>query len=98
MKKNNQTDQKRIEIAVKLFIDTEIEKYKNQKQQLGLVRKYFRFVHLGNRLVRKISSANNTTFVLKSVYNDLELKIVKGNGHTNAIITIQNNELCWQTD
>jgi len=98
MKKNSQTDQKRIEIAVKLFIDTEIERYKQQKQQYGLVGKYFRYVHLGNRLVRKISAARNTTFILRSVENDLEIKIVKENGHTNAVVTIKNNELCWLPD
>jgi len=98
MRKNNQMDQKRIEIAVKLFIDTEIERYKHQKQQLGIVSKYFRFVHLGNRLVRKISTAKDTTFILRSINKDLEIKIVKENGYTNTVVTIENNELCWQTN
>jgi len=96
MEKNNQKDQKRIELAVKLLIDTEIEMYKRDGHQLGLVRKYFRFVHLGNRLVHKISAAGNATFILKSIYEDLEIKIVKGEGREKFTVSIERNELCWQ--
>ncbi len=98
MNKNNLIDKKRIQTIVSLFIETEIEKYRHQKQQYGLVSKYFRFVHLGNRLVHKISSAKNTTFILKSKEGDVEIKIIKGSGDTTAVVTIENNELCWQKD
>jgi len=96
MKKNNQIDQKRIKIIVKLFIDSEIERYKHQSQQFGLVRKYFRFVHLGNRIIHKISATKNTTFILKSLYEDLEIKVIKGTGNLVTTVTIINNELCWE--
>jgi len=96
MLKNNTTDTKRIQTIVSLFIESEMEKYKHRAQTFGLVSKYFRFVHLGNRLTRKIAAAKNTTFILKSREGDVEIKIVKGDGHTNATVTIENNELCWQ--
>lgn len=97
MKKNEKTSEERIKLLVNAFIESEIKRYK--QGQFGLVRKYFRYVHLGNRLTRKISAASNELFILRSAEGDAEIRITKGRGSVvPKIVTIKNNELCWLQD
>ena len=96
MKKNNPEDNTRIDIIIGLFVEMEMQRFSKVKN-VSTVKRYFRYVHLGNRLKRKISSANNVTFILRSA--DIEIKIIKGSGSiVPKIVEIKNNELCWQKD
>ena len=93
MKKNDPITVKRTEILVKSFIEQEILQF--NKASLGYVKKYFRYTHIGNRIIRKINAAKSGIFRLVSKDKDVEITIKKGESNCITFIEIKNNELCW---
>jgi len=96
MRKNDKKAEQRITYLVKSFIEQEINLFK--KESLGYVKKYFRYVNLGNRITRKINAAKNGTFILLSKEEDVAVTIKKGTGTPTTIIEIKHNELCFKKD
>jgi len=97
MIKNNNNSEKRIEMLVRTFIETEMLTYSNKGY--GYIKKYFRFTHLGNRLTRKIKNAKSTAFILISKEADIKITIVKGdiiNVKEEISVSILKNELCFK--
>lgn len=93
MKKNDPITIKRTEVLVKSFIEQEMLQF--DKANLGYVKKYFRYTHLGNRIVRKINATRNGIFRMISRNGDVEITIKKGESNHVTLIEIKNNELRW---
>ena len=85
----NPIKERKTTIIVKAFIDTELLRYPE-----NAIKKYFRYVHLGNRLVKKIKASKNTLYILKNTGDETQFYICKGKGNKTVEVTIENNELC----
>jgi len=96
MQKGNIVSGTRIQILVKLFIEQELLLF--NKKSLGYVKKYFRYLHLGNRLTRKINSTKNGVFNLISKEHDVIITIQKGSGGPVTNVEINHNELWFKKD
>jgi len=97
MIKNDAASNKRIEMLVKVFIETEMLTF--TKKGYGYMKKYFRYLHLGNRIINKIKATKQGAFILISKESDIKITLVKGNitkVTSEVAITIVNNEVCFK--
>jgi len=94
MKKNDLVSNKRVELVVRAFIEQELTLF--DKNSLGFTKKYFRYVHLGNRLIRKINATRNGIFKLQSKEKDIEMTIKIGESNHITKVGIKNNELWFK--
>ena len=97
MIKSDAISEKRIEMLVKTFIETEMLTFK--KKGYGYMKKYFRYLHLGNRIANKIKNTKQGIFILISRNEDVRITLVKGDvveTGPKVIITFKNNEVCFK--
>ena len=99
MIKGDKKSERRIETAVKCFIEAEtalITPVKASDIKVGVTTKFFRYQSLRKRLANRLRSKRNGTFYLKSD-NDF-LIILRIGDHTKETveITIKHSDLCFE--
>lgn len=99
MVKGDKKSERRIETAVKCFIEAEtalITPVKVTDIKVGVTTKFFRYQSLRKRLANKLRSKKNGTFYLRSE-NDFLIILKIGDFTKETVeITIKNSDLCFK--
>jgi uncharacterized membrane protein len=100
MTKGDKISNRRIEMAVKGFIEAELALLmptKSTEFKIGNTTTFFKYQSLRKRLTNKLKSKKNGTFILKSE-EDLKITLLIGKAETETIvITIERQDLCFKS-